>query len=76
MLIKFSVITLSLVFVPQVLSVEASDHGLDCGSLCEQVDSGLAGLCCGKAKHKTRQSILGSNVMMIGLLSECSLSAF
>ena len=51
---RVPVITLSLVFVPLVLSVEASEPGLDCGSLCEQVDSGLAGVCCGKTEKNEK----------------------
>ena len=54
MMVNVPVITLSLVFVLQVLSgsVEESQPRLDCGSLCEQVDSGLAGVCCGKMKSE------------------------
>ena len=39
-----------VVFVLQVLSEDARE--LDCASLCEQVDSGLAGICCGKINKK------------------------
>ena len=54
MMLKVPVIALSLVFVPQVLSVGDSDPRLDCGSLCEQVDSGLTGLCCGKTEKNEK----------------------
>merc|ERR1719384_430553 len=46
MMEMFHVMTLfCLLFVLQVFSEEAKD--LDCASLCEQVDSGFAGICCG-----------------------------
>ena len=54
---KVLVIILSLVFVLQVLCDEESQPSLDCGSLCEQVDSGLAGICCGKMKSENVENI-------------------
>ena len=51
MKVNVPVIILSLVFVLQVLCDEESQPRLDCGSLCEQVDSVLAGVCCGKMKN-------------------------
>ena len=48
---RFQMINLfCVVFVLQVLSEDARE--LDCASLCEQVDSGLAGICCGKINKK------------------------
>lgn len=35
-------------FVLQVFSEEAREPLLDCASLCEQVDTGFAGICCGQ----------------------------
>ena len=55
---KVLVIILSLVFVLQVLCDEESQPRLDCGSLCEQVDSGLAGICCGKMKSENVENIV------------------
>ena len=44
MMLKW-ITTLCVLFVLQVFSEEAKE--LDCASLCEQVDSGYAGICCG-----------------------------
>ena len=49
MMFKLQVITpLFVMFVLQVFSQEASQPKLSCASLCEQVGSGYAGICCGR----------------------------
>ena len=53
MMVKVHLMTLSL-----VLFVKESQPRLDCGSLCEQVDSGLAGICCGKRKSENVENIV------------------
>ena len=51
MMLRLRVITpLCVFFVLQVLSEEASQPKFSCASLCEQVDFGYAGICCGKFK--------------------------
>ena len=52
MMLKLRVITpLCVLFVLQVFSEEASQPEFSCASLCEQVDFGYAGICCGKIKN-------------------------
>jgi len=49
MMLKLHVITpLFVLFFLQVFSEEARELELDCISLCKQVDSGFAGICCGQ----------------------------
>ena len=51
MMVKLPVITVSWVLlVLQVLGDEARQPRQDCAYLCEQVDSGYAGICCGKLR--------------------------
>ena len=51
MMLKLRLITpLCVLFVLQVFSEEASQPKFSCASLCEQVDLGYAGICCGKIK--------------------------
>ena len=51
-MLKLRVITpLCVLFVLQVFSDEASQPKFSCASLCEQVDFGYAGICCGKIKN-------------------------
>ena len=55
MMLKLHVITqlcvLSFSFL-QVFSEEASHPKFSCTSLCEQVDFGFAGICCGRINFK------------------------
>ena len=52
MMLKLHVITpLCVLFVLQVFSEEASQPKFSCASLCDQVDFGYAGICCGKIKN-------------------------
>ena len=52
-MIKLQVITLICVLsFLQVFSEEASQPKFSCTSLCEQVDFGFAGICCGRINIK------------------------
>ena len=46
---------LCVLFVLQVFSHEASQPKFSCASLCDQVDFGYAGICCGKIKYKSEK---------------------
>ena len=53
MMFKLQVITpLCVLSFLQVFSQEAGQPKLSCASLCEQVDSGYAGICCGMFNRK------------------------
>ena len=57
MMLKLHVKTpLCVLLVLQVFSQEASQPKLSCASLCEQVDFGYAGICCGKIKYKSKKT--------------------
>ena len=43
---------LCLLYVLHVLGDEASQPKFNCASLCEQVDFGYAGICCGNIKEE------------------------
>ena len=58
-MMKLHVITpLCVLFVLQVFSDEARQPKLSCASLCEQVEFGYVGICCGKIKYKSEKNKL------------------
>ena len=55
-----NVVALSLVIVLKVLSCDGLvQDKFSCSSICDGIDSGYSGLCCGKKYSKKEKTVLG-----------------
>ena len=56
-----NVVALSLVILLQVLSCDGLvQDKFSCSSICDGIDSGFSGLCCGKNVQRKKKKVFGT----------------